>query len=240
MSAQHEDAVKALFENPPDKQEFLPAIVETKTSTIALVNQARAIQIRSNDDCRMADGFIEALKSAEDKWDGLTAPSREAAHKAWKASVALHDGLITELSETRKDLKRRRGEWYDEQERARREEERRLQEIARKQAEDEALAAAEAAEAAGDHEIAEAIVAQPITTPAVTVARTAPAASRLTAARTVWGAQVVDLMALVKAIAAGTQPITLVEPNMVALNGMARAAKSALAIPGVRSVERKV
>lgn len=216
------------------------AISETKTSTIALVNEARAIQIRSNDDCRMADGFIEALKSAEDKWDGLTAPSRDAAHKAWKAAVALHDGLISELSETRKDLKRRRGAWYDEQERIRKAEEARLQAIARKQAEDEALAMAEQAEAAGDHEIAEAIVAAPVVAPVVRVASTAPKQSRLTAARSAWSCKVVSLMDLVKAVAAGSQPITLIEPNMVALNGMARAAKSALAIPGVRAVERKV
>jgi hypothetical protein len=47
-------------------------------------------------------------------------------------------------------------------------------------------------------------------------------------------------MALVKAVAAGTQPLALLEPNMPALNKMATALKSAMNIPGVKAEERKV
>jgi DNA helicase HerA-like ATPase len=44
---------------------------------------------------------------------------------------------------------------------------------------------------------------------------------------------------VVKAIAAGSQPVELVQPNQVALNGMARLLKNALAVPGVRVVEER-
>ena len=51
-----------------------------------------------------------------------------------------------------------------------------------------------------------------------------------------WSAEVDDLMALVVAVASRTQPITLLLPNTVALNQMARALKGAMALPGVRAV----
>jgi hypothetical protein len=231
MSAQHEEIPQA---------ETLPAIVETKTSTVALVVEARALQIATCEDRIVSERYSEALQSASKKWDDLTLPNKKATYNAYQIALRLHDDLIAELDGARKALKQKQMAFDAEQERIRRAEEARLQAIAQKHAEDEALAMAAQAEAAGDHEIAEAIVAAPVVAPVVRVAPTAPAPSRLTAGRTIWGAVCFDLMALVKAVAAGTQPITLVEPNMTALNQMARAAKSAMRIPGVLAEERKV
>ena len=228
--------MNAVLETP----ETLPAIVETKTSTIALVNQARAFRVSTCDERIDSERISESLQAASKKWDDMTGPNKKAAYSAYQTALRLHDDLIAELDGARKALKQKQIAFDAEQDRIRRAEEARLQAIAQKQAEDEALAMAEQAEAAGDHEIAEAIIAAPVAAPVVRVAPTAPKPSRLTAGRSVWSAEVVDLMALVKAVAAGLQPITLIEPNMTALNGRAREAESALAIPGVRSVERKV
>ncbi len=49
-----------------------------------------------------------------------------------------------------------------------------------------------------------------------------------------WRIEVVDKLALVKAIAARAELVNLVEPNMKALNHLARAHKDTLEIPGVR------
>lgn len=57
--------------------------------------------------------------------------------------------------------------------------------------------------------------------------------------RTVWHAEVTSLKALVRAVADGTQPITLLEPNMATLNMMAVHNKGNLDIPGVKAVSRE-
>lgn len=51
-----------------------------------------------------------------------------------------------------------------------------------------------------------------------------------------WKAEIVSLQQLCRAIADGKVPAHYVEANMTALNGMARANKQALNIPGVRAV----
>jgi membrane peptidoglycan carboxypeptidase len=55
--------------------------------------------------------------------------------------------------------------------------------------------------------------------------------------RSNWTAEVVDLMELVKAVAAGTHPLSLLQADTAKLTQMAKALKSELNIPGVRAVE---
>jgi hypothetical protein len=50
-----------------------------------------------------------------------------------------------------------------------------------------------------------------------------------------WSAQVVDMAELIRAIADGQAPISLVKVDQTALNGLARSLKSALSIPGVQA-----
>jgi hypothetical protein len=51
-----------------------------------------------------------------------------------------------------------------------------------------------------------------------------------------WHAEVVDLLALVKAVAEGRAAITFLEPNMPALNKQAQSLKRAMNLPGVKAV----
>lgn len=53
--------------------------------------------------------------------------------------------------------------------------------------------------------------------------------------RTNWSAQVTDFPALVKAVAEGKAPMECLLPNDTVLNSLARAAKSSLDLPGVKS-----
>jgi hypothetical protein len=56
--------------------------------------------------------------------------------------------------------------------------------------------------------------------------------------RVTWSAQVVDKMALVKAVAAGKVPLAYLDVNQRVLDMQASALKSEMAIPGVKAVEQ--
>ena len=51
-----------------------------------------------------------------------------------------------------------------------------------------------------------------------------------------WSAELIDMGELIRAIADGKAPVTLVKVDQTALNQLARALKSALSVPGVRAV----
>ena len=55
-----------------------------------------------------------------------------------------------------------------------------------------------------------------------------------------WSAQVTNLSDLVKAIADGRQPITLIQPDMTVLNKLARALQGQMSVPGVKAVSESV
>lgn len=215
-------------------------IEQEKISTVALVDEARQFTILDFADRDWAESYVSKLAHASKKWDELTGPNKKAAYESYQSALRLHDDLIAELDGARKSLKQKCIAFDDEQERIRREEERRLQEVARKQAEEEALAAALSAEAEGEEEIAEIIISAPVVAPIVTVQRQSPAPTRLTAGRSVWSAEVVDLGALVKAASANPSLLAFLLPNLPALNKMATAMKSSMNVPGVKAVERRV
>ena len=213
---------------------------EAEQQAVVLCEQIKNHAIVTVQDRAGAEREMESLKALEDKIFAYLDPPRDKAYKDYLYHKGRLDDAIKPVQAARKSRKQECIVFDGEQEAIRRAEEARLQAIAQKQAEDEALAMAAQAEAAGDHEIAEAIIAAPVVAPVIRVAPTAPAPSRLTAGRTVWSAVCFDLMALVKAVAAGTQPITLIEPNMPALNKQAQSLHSTMAIPGFTAEERKV
>jgi hypothetical protein len=123
-------------------------------------------------------------------------------------------------------------------------EQRRLQ----TEAEDRRLQEAAQLEAAGDRAGAERLIAAPVAAPLVSPAPVfaprppvaAPPKVEGVSFRDAYHAEVVDLMALVKAVAAGQAPLTLLQVNTTALNGLARSLKGALVIPGVKVVSDRV
>ena len=78
--------------------------------------------------------------------------------------------------------------------------------------------------------------------PVLPVVAATPAAPKVSGLsfRETYKAEVTDMRALVQAVASGAQPITLLQANQTALDGMARALKEALAIPGVRLVKDRI
>lgn len=193
-------------------------------------------------------------------------PIVDAAHRAHKVAVEQRKGLLTHALDAERTLKARMALYEQEQERKRREAEAAAaRERARLEAEERARVAAEQrrlqaeaeeqrlveavkAEQAGDKDAAERLVAAPVEVAPVVpkpvfvppvVAVQAPRVEGVSF-RDEWSAEVVDLSALVKAVAGGTVPLTVIKADQVALNGLARSLREAMSIPGVKAVSRRV
>ena len=213
---------------------------EVEQKALTVPDQAKALTVSTNEQYEQGEGLLATCKQLETEihaaFDGIV----DKAHQAHKEAVAQRKKYLDPIEEGRRILKGKMIAYQDTQERIRREEQARLEQEARKRAEDEQIAIAAQLEKEGDKETAEAVLSEPVQVAPVVAQRTAPAASRLSAGRSVWSAEVTNIMALVKAVAEGKQPITLIQANETALNGMARSLKGSMAIPGVKAVERKV
>ena len=218
------------------------ATIETKADELNReilpeLSVAAEIVVRDAESYQMAGETWKSLTSLEKKIKAYWEEDVSSALKLHRSLVAKRDAMLIPVGEQKNSLRLGMKTFEDEQERIRRAEQARLEEEARKAAEEAALAQAVALEQNGHKAAAEAVIAAPVVAPAVYVPKTTPTGFG-NATRRVWGAEVVDLMALVKAVASGQVPIQAIEANLVFLNQQARALKSALSYPGVRSVEK--
>lgn len=85
-----------------------------------------------------------------------------------------------------------------------------------------------------------AIVSEPIETPVVILEKAVPKVAGGPSYRTIWDAQVTDLMALVKAVAAGQVSINALTANQTFLRQQAMSLKDTMRIPGVKAFSRRV
>jgi hypothetical protein len=218
------------------------ATIETKADELNReilpeLSVAAEIVVRDAESYKMAGETWKSLTSLEKKIKAYWEEDVSSALKLHRSLVAKRDAMLIPVGEQKNFLRLGMKTFEDEQERIRRAEQARLEEEARKAAEEAALAQAVALEQNGHKSAAEAVIATPVVAPAVYVPKTTPAGFG-NATRRTWGAEVTDIMALVKAVAAGTVPIQAIEANSVFLNQQARALKSALQYPGVKSIER--
>jgi hypothetical protein len=209
-----------------------PSIVQ---ELAPLVAEAKAFEVPDVHSHALALERIKVLRSGERKILEYWEPSRKAADAAKREILAARDGLIGPLAEARVIYDRKAAEYEAAERRKAEEEQRRLQEQARKEEEERQLADAQAAQDAGDAVLAEAIIQEPVSVPAV---RVAPAIAQVAgvSTRTLWSAEVTDLLALVKYVAQHPEWVSLLEPAMPNLNRLAVAQRDALKIPGVRAV----
>ncbi len=214
-----------------------------ESSIIPVMQVASEIVVKDAPSYEMAGQVCKELTSLEKQvklyWDGSDiAPGPVTLARRLKDSLTnRRDEMLDPLTAQKKTIVAGMKTFEDDQARIRRAEQARLEEEARKVAEEAALAQAVALEADGHKTAAEAVIASPVVAPAVYVPTNVPRGMGQFTKRT-WGAEVTDLMVLVKAVAAGTVPIQAIEANSVFLNQQARALKSALAYPGVRAVEK--
>ena len=135
---------------------------------------AKSMVINSDQDLIAADQFCTKLLALEKLIKSDFKASKEAAFAAHRAITAQEAAHLAKVQEPRSIIKPKIAAYQKAQEAIRIAEEKRLQAIADKQAEDAALAAAAQAEKEGDKDMAEAILQAPVVAAPVIVGRTTP------------------------------------------------------------------
>lgn len=147
---------------------------EITERALTVPDQARAAVIQSNDDYVKAGAILVVIKDLRKQIDSFFDPIIKKQYEAHKEAVAQKKRADAPLVEAEGIIKPRLAAWNAEQERLRKEEEERLQEIARKEEEERRLKEAILAEQFGDKEEAEAIINTPIQAPPVVAPKTVP------------------------------------------------------------------
>lgn len=216
---------------------------EIEKSAIQEVFEAQGLAVTTREDYEIGQIYMgrikQRIKMLEEERMAQTRPLDESK----KRIIDFFRPHLQRLNDAKEHLNQVMVKWTEEQERRRREEERRLQEEARKRAEEEALRQALEAEAAGEKEEAEQIIAEPVYVPPIKVMSEVPK-SKESHIRETWSAEIIDVLALVKSIAEGKTDIQTIEPNHLIknhpfLNTLATRYNKTLNIPGVRAVSKK-
>jgi hypothetical protein len=218
----------------------LAVVVEPEDDEKSLQQEVKSlsiIKVVDTDTDREAGERCKAIVAMEKRVGAYWDPLCDAAHKSWKGLVAKRSEFLDPLAESKKSQVLSMKTWEREEERKRQVAERIAQEAARKQAEDDALAVAEALEKQGTPEAkaeAAAIIEAPVAVPQVIIPTSKPAGFG-SFTRENWKAEVTDIKALARAVLAGQVPDLAILGNLVFLGQQARALKGAMKYPGVRT-----
>lgn len=201
-----------------------------------LIAHVTAMQVTSKDEHGSALEVYRAIALREKAVKAFFADFKEKAHQAHKAICDKETAVLAPLAQAKAIASQKINTYTAAEEKRKREEEVRLQEQARKDAEERQIADAEQAQKDGRAEEAESILNQETEVPIVKVqTKTAKIAGVGTQKR--WSAEVTDRAALIKWVAAHPENAELLEPNMPALNKLAIALKAGFNIPGCKAVE---
>jgi hypothetical protein len=204
---------------------------ELKAEVGVLVSEAPAyMQIETLDQANTVAGYLKRVRDCRKKIEDRIGPIRDNAHATWKGIIA----LITEIDARPKEIEgacRRMLAAWDEIE------QRRVAEAQAKEDEKARQAAIAEKSADGDSRGAKAIKENKVAVVS-TVVVAPPAKVKGVSYPVTYKAEVVDLVALVKACAAGRAPANYITANQQALDGVARSTKGTITIPGV--VIRKI
>lgn len=218
----------------PDQEE-----VQNEATQYPMQARALAEAIKDDDSYQTAGQFLITIKGFRKKVESTFGEVVSKAHAAWKATIALRKLADDPLDEAERIIKPALAAYDQEQERVRRAEQDRIMAEQKKRDEDSRLAQAAKVAETGDLSGAEAILdapAAPLVMPPPPPKSTVAGISYSDA----WKAEVIDLKALVKAVAEGKAPLTLLEANTTAINSMAKSLKAELKYPGIRVWSEKV
>jgi len=154
--------------------EQTPEVKEVTTLALSVPDQANAIIINSNEDYTRAGQLLITIKGIRKKIEETFKPIKQKMDAAKKEVLDQEKAADAPLAAAEAIIKPRIAQWNAEQERIRQAEEKRLQEIARKEEEDRQIAAAIAAEQSGNKEEAEAIIEAPVQAAPVVVPKLVP------------------------------------------------------------------
>jgi len=239
---------------------------EVTTRALSIIDQGRAVVIRSAVDYKAAGELWITIKGIMKQADDAFDPIVSKTNQAHKEAVAQKAKIYNPLKEVYVFVKSAMSKWDDEQTRIRLAEQRRLEEIARKE-EDERrrielerleaerkieearlLVAAEAAQAAGDKQQSEdmiaaaiaatetarqdaaAVNAEPVYVAPVVIPKTTPKLAGGPVYRTIWKFRITD---------AAKIPRQYLVPDEVKIGQIVRALKRESNIPGIEPYEER-
>lgn len=213
---------------------------EVETKALSIVDQAKAVVVR-DPETYTAAGILwkqikDMMKEVADTFD----PIIEAAHKSHKKALEQKAKFYAPLETAYKSVKKLMSDYDMEQERIRQAEQRRLEEIARKEEEErrlmEAIAAEEELRARGAtkeeaSQEAAAIMEEPVSVAPVVIPKSTPKLAGGPIYRTVYDFEIIN---------ADIIPRQYMQPNLVAIGGVVRSLKEQANIPGVRVFTKRV
>jgi len=203
-------------------------------SQVAL-RKAETLEITTPDEYLATGVALREVKSRakeiEEEKRLILRPLDEARRQIMALFRPAEDNLV----QAERLLKAGMLDWTQGQERLRQQEQARLQEIARKEA-DRLAAEAERAAAKGQDERAAVLQKAAASASASAPVVAPPPGAPGTSIRQTWRAVIIDKLALIKAVAASEVSPDTLEPNMVILNQMVREVKGAISLPGVQAV----
>lgn len=203
--------------------------------SLALVERAKSIQVRSIEERTLAAEFGRKIAGADKWFEEFIEPMKRTAAEAHKAICTQENSVRGPLKEAKQYLSSQIGTFDQEQERLRREEEARLQEEARVTAEAEAQRVANeqaiddavALEQAGDTKAAEAVLNNPVPVPVyvppVILAKQTPKCVGVSSAQN-WKFRITDVNKI---------PREYMIPDQTAIGQVVRALKGKTVIPGI-------
>jgi len=208
----------------------------------SLLQQANALVIDCDEAADVAAEFRNEIVERRKGIEEWFREPVEAAHRAHKALTTRRAEALSRFADPERVLGDKLRAWHIEQQRRRREAEQAAERERQRLMEEDRLARAVEAEAAGDKMLAERIVEgktpQPV--PHVPVAAPPPRAVAGVSFVKKFKVASVDLAVLVRAAAERPEWVNLLLPNSVALNKLASALGEQMAVPGVVVVEDSV
>lgn len=207
---------------------------EIETQALQIIETA--IEIRDTVSYKQAAHVLKAAKAHIKVIREHYKPLKESAFAAHKAVTKSEKDMLLPVEDLCRDTSGKMVGYQREQDWIAREEQARLEAIQREREEETRLAEAEAAEQAGDAELAEQIIDEPVELPPVVVQSSTPKIAGISHKKT-WKAEVTSKVALIKFVAENQKWLHLLDVNTKEIGRLATAQKSALSIPGIKAVE---
>ena len=217
-------------------EERTEAVIRQEVAPV--VSQANSMTVANAEQYQDAADFLKLVKGAQKRVKEHFEPMKTASHAAWKAVVAKENEATEPLAEAEKTVKQRMLAWYQEQERIRLAEERRLQAEAEARARAERERLEKAASKLKTEELREQRMeeAQQVVAPAVYVAPKAPPIKGQSIRRT-WKATVTDPQAVIAAVMQWPDWQAYIAINEGEFNRFAARTKGQVSVPGVEFAE---
>jgi hypothetical protein len=205
-----------------------------------VVAAAEAMVVSDHASFEDAGAFLRDVKGREKAWNDFFEPMLRDAVDAHRGILARKKEVLSPLEKAEGIVKGKVVRFNQEEAEKAARIQREQEAAARKAEEDRRLADAAAAVEAG---IPEEAVMETFDTPVIPMsvapAPPPPKVSGLSFA-TKYAAEVTNLHELVKFVAANPSHLALLQVNKTALDGMARAQKEGLSIPGVRVIKEQI